>query len=132
MAQSQYGYGQQSQTYGGQNLNFYQSSFSGQPVSGTTTPFQAYSGSAQSNAYPGAGFGGGFGQPGVSGRMGESGGLRTGWCVYDIKLNPATATDKYKRLAAFSTEGYEGEPPLLEELGNNAPFLIITVANFTF
>jgi hypothetical protein len=31
--------------------------------------------------------------------MGEQGGLRTGW------------------LAAFSTEGYEGEPPLLEELG---------------
>jgi hypothetical protein len=33
--------------------------------------------------------------------MGESGGLRTGW------------------LAAFGTEGYEGEPPLLEELGVN-------------
>jgi len=31
--------------------------------------------------------------------MGESGGLRTGW------------------LAAFGTEGYDGEPPLLEELG---------------
>lgn len=41
----------------------------------------------------------GFG--GVSGRMGEQGGLRTGW------------------LAAFGTEGYEGEPPLLEELGVN-------------
>lgn len=39
--------------------------------------------------------------PGVSGRMGEQGGLRTGW------------------LAAFGTEGYEGEPPLLEELGIN-------------
>ena len=38
---------------------------------------------------------------GVSGRMGEQGGLRTGW------------------LAAFGTEGYEGEPPLLEELGVN-------------
>lgn len=37
----------------------------------------------------------------VSGRMGEQGGLRTGW------------------LAAFGTEGYEGEPPLLEELGVN-------------
>ena len=39
--------------------------------------------------------------PGVSGRMGEQGGLRTGW------------------LAAFGTEGYDGEPPLLEELGVN-------------
>lgn len=37
----------------------------------------------------------------MSGRMGESGGLRTGW------------------LAAFGTEGYDGEPPLLEELGVN-------------
>ena len=45
----------------------------------------------------------GFGaqSQGVSGRMGEQGGLRTGW------------------LAAFGTEGYEGEPPLLEELGVN-------------
>ena len=45
----------------------------------------------------------GFGAPppGVSGRMGEQGGLRTGW------------------LAAFGTEGYDGEPPLLEELGVN-------------
>ena len=33
--------------------------------------------------------------------MGEHGGLRTGW------------------LAAFGTEGYDGEPPLLEELGVN-------------
>ena len=48
------------------------------------------------------GFGGGGGAAqGVSGRMGEQGGLRTGW------------------LAAFGTEGYEGEPPLLEELGVN-------------
>lgn len=38
----------------------------------------------------------------MSGRMGENqGGLRTGW------------------LAAFGTEGYEGEPPLMEELGVN-------------
>lgn len=43
----------------------------------------------------------GMGMGGVSGRMGEQGGLRTGW------------------LAAFGTEGYEGEPPLLEELGVN-------------
>lgn len=106
-----------SAAYGGQpgaaaqNLNFYQSSYSAQPVSGHTTPFQAYNGGAVSNAYSGAGFGGmgnmagpsGFGGavPGVSGRMGEQGGLRTGW------------------LAAFGTEGYEGEPPLLEELGVN-------------
>jgi hypothetical protein len=33
--------------------------------------------------------------------MGEQGGLRTGW------------------LAAFGTEGYDAEPPLLEELGVN-------------
>lgn len=33
--------------------------------------------------------------------MGEQGGLRTGW------------------IAAFGTEGYDGEPPLLEELGVN-------------
>ena len=50
----------------------------------------------------GAGYGASFGAgPGVSGRMGEQGGLRTGW------------------LAAFGTEGYDGEPPLLEELGVN-------------
>lgn len=104
MAQPQYGYGQQPQPYGSQNLNFYQSSFAGQPVSGTTTPFQAYSAGVQPNAYSGAGFGGGFSQPGVSGRMGESGGLRTGW------------------LAAFGTEGYDGEPPLLEELGIFIPY----------
>lgn len=50
----------------------------------------------------GSGYGG-FGSPaaGVSGRMGEQSGLRTGW------------------LAAFGTEGYDGEPPLLEELGVN-------------
>jgi len=39
--------------------------------------------------------------------MGESGGLRTGW------------------LAAFGTEGYDGEPPLLEELGTAAPLIRI-------
>ena len=93
----------QQQPYGAtQNLQFYPSSYSTQPVSGHATPFQAYNGGVQSNSYGGASFGGGFGgQPGVSGRMGEQGGLRTGW------------------LAAFGTEGYEGEPPLLEELGVN-------------
>ena len=108
-----YGYQpQQSQSYSAQNnLNFYQSSYSTQPVSGHTTPFQAaYGGGAQSNAYPqqnypsqgNYGFGAFPGQPGASGQMGTGqGGLRTGW------------------LAAFGTEGYEGEPPLLEELGVN-------------
>ncbi|KAF2843169.1 protein transport protein yip1 [Patellaria atrata CBS 101060] len=95
-------YQQQQQPYGAQNLQFYPSSYSGQPVSGHSTPFQAYNGGAQSNSFGGATFGAGFGsQPAVSGRMGEQGGLRTGW------------------LAAFGTEGYEGEPPLLEELGVN-------------
>lgn len=104
----------QQQPYGSQasaqNLQFYPSSYGS--VSGHTTPSQAsYGGfSAGPNpaaqAYPIGGVGGGyggFGSPatGVSGRMGEQGGLRTGW------------------LAAFGTEGYEGEPPLLEELGVN-------------
>ncbi|RMY06627.1 hypothetical protein D0867_09620 [Hortaea werneckii] len=102
-----------SSSYAAQNnLNFYQSSYSQQPVSGHTTPFQAFGGGAQSGAYPQGGYGGssaanfGFGAfpgaPGASGQMGTGqGGLRTGW------------------LAAFGTEGYEGEPPLLEELGVN-------------
>src|ERR1700761_4422087 len=98
---AQYGYTQGQQQYGAQNLNFSQSSYTQQPVSGHSTPFQAYSGGSQGNAYGNAGFGAGFNQPGVSGRMGEQGGLRTGW------------------IAAFSTEGYDGEPPLLEELGVN-------------
>lgn len=96
------------------NLNFYQSSYSQPPpVSGQTTPFQAYGAGAQSNAYPAQpagygsssanyGFGAFPGAAGVSGQMGTGqSGLRTGW------------------LAAFGTEGYEGEPPLLEELGVN-------------
>jgi len=95
---AQYGY----QPNAAQNLQFYPSSYSQQPVSGHSTPFQANYANTSANAYPQAGFGGGFpGQPGVSGRMGEQGGLRTGW------------------LAAFGTEGYDGEPPLLEELGVN-------------
>ncbi|KAG8423939.1 hypothetical protein J3458_000783 [Metarhizium acridum] len=83
---------------GAQNLQFYPSSYS-PAVSGAATPQQASygygagaSGSFGSGAqasFASAGFGG----PGVSGRMGEHGGLRTGW------------------LAAFSTEGYDGEPP---------------------
>ncbi|KAF6835601.1 golgi membrane protein [Colletotrichum plurivorum] len=94
---------------GAQNLQFYPSSYSPAAVSGHATPQQASYGygaqpaGAQFGAGGAGGFGGaGFGAAaGVSGRMGEQGGLRTGW------------------LAAFSTEGYDGEPPLLEELGVN-------------
>lgn len=80
------------------NLQFYPSSYSpGVPSQGA--PSQSYNYGAPA---PGpSGYGGFGGAPGVSGRMGEQGGLRTGW------------------LAAFSTEGYDGEPPLLEELGVN-------------
>ena len=97
---------QQQQPYNPQNLQFYPSTYAA-PVSGHSTPSQAQYGYGQpsaSQAYPSAGgFGAapGFGGQGVSGRMGEQGGLRTGW------------------IAAFGTEGYEGEPPLLEELGVN-------------
>jgi hypothetical protein len=87
---AQYGYGQNPQYGGGnaQNLQFYSSSFSNQPVSGHSTPFQANYGAPQAQAFP-AQYGAGFSAPGVSGQMGmgESG-LRTGW------------------LAAFGTEGY--------------------------
>lgn len=103
--QSQSPYGQPAQ-----NLQFYSSSYATAPVSGHSTPFQAgYPGTSNSNAYGQSstsfggpsGFAGFGGVPGVSGRMGEQGGLRTGL------------------LAAFGTEGYDGEPPLLEELGVN-------------
>jgi len=87
---------------GAQNLQFYPSNYN-QPVSGHATPSQA------SYGYGGPSTGGGFGSfnsgfggaSGVSGRMGERSGLRTGW------------------LAAFTPEGYDTEPPLLEELGIN-------------
>ncbi|PGH00500.1 hypothetical protein AJ79_08191 [Helicocarpus griseus UAMH5409] len=109
-------YSQQQQPYGAQqqsaqNLQFYPSSYTS--VSGHTTPSQATYGGygVPSNAAPAfpvggsSGYGasafGGGSSAGVSGRMGEQGGLRTGW------------------LAAFGTEGYDGEPPLLEELGVN-------------
>lgn len=84
---------------GAQNLQFYPSSYS-PAVSGAATPQQAAYGFSSTNNQ-GSFSSPGFGGPGVSGRMGEAGGLRTGW------------------LAAFSTEGYDGEPPLLEELGFN-------------
>lgn len=102
--QQQQGYPPQA---GAQNLQFFPSSYGS--VSGHTTPSQASYGAGfgsapnpSAQAYPSGGYGG-FGSPsgGVSGRMGEQGGLRTGW------------------LAAFGTEGYDGEPPLLEELGVN-------------
>jgi len=99
------GYPSQSAPQNAQNLQFYPSSYSA--VSGHTTPSQAsyggYGGaSATPNTYPGyGGSSAGFSNAGVSGRMGESGGLRTGW------------------LAAFGTEGYDGEPGLMEELGVN-------------
>ncbi|XP_044718983.1 protein transport protein yip1 [Hirsutella rhossiliensis] len=73
-------YGAPAAGAGAQNLQFY-------PSSGGAGP-------AAQPGFASAGFG-------VSGRMGEQAGLRTGW------------------LAAFSTEGYDGEPPLWEELGVN-------------
>lgn len=101
---------QQNPPYGAssaQNLQFYPSTYSPAPVSGHATPSQAAYGaygqpSTSNPGYGASGFNSGFAGPaGVSGRMGEAGGLRTGW------------------LAAFGTEGYDGEPPLLEELGVN-------------
>lgn len=97
------------------NLQFYPSSYGPNPVSGHTTPSQASYGNYGGSSYPSGSMGGGGGAAssawagagngaaasGVSGRMGEAGGLRTGW------------------IAAFGTEGYEGEPPLMEELGVN-------------
>ncbi|CAG7558688.1 unnamed protein product [Fusarium equiseti] len=86
-----------------QNLEFFPSQY-------TSTPQQQQGGYgfASTGGYgvgaPAQNFGAqpAFGQAqGVSGRMGEQGGLRTGW------------------VAAFSSEGYDGEPPLLEELGVN-------------
>ncbi|KAH8204425.1 hypothetical protein TruAng_001341 [Truncatella angustata] len=100
---SQY-YGAPPQTnYGGgaaaQNLQFYPSTYS--PGIQSHAP-AAQSGYGYGGASPSYGGFGGQAAPGVSGRMGDGqGGLRTGW------------------LAAFSTEGYENEPPLLEELGVN-------------
>ncbi|KAF4441584.1 hypothetical protein F53441_11988 [Fusarium austroafricanum] len=84
-----------------QNLQFFPSQYSNQP---SATPQQGY-GYANQGGY-GVGAAQNFASsPGfgaqVSGRMGEQGGLRTGW------------------VAAFTSEGYDGEPPLLEELGVN-------------
>ncbi|KAK4164580.1 hypothetical protein QBC43DRAFT_262223 [Cladorrhinum sp. PSN259] len=84
-----------------QNLQFFNSDYN-QPVSGHATPSQASYGYGGPQS---GGFGGSFtsgfgGASGVSGRMDEQGGLRTGWVA-----------------ALFTTEGYDGEPGLLEELG---------------
>ncbi|KAI9151495.1 putative Golgi membrane protein [Paramyrothecium foliicola] len=83
---------------GAQNLQFYPSSYSPgvPPQAGAQPAAYGYGGAPAGGAQQG--FSGGFGGA-VSGRMGEQGGLRTGW------------------LAAFSAEGYEGEPSLIEELG---------------
>ncbi|KAI0129655.1 putative Golgi membrane protein [Xylariales sp. AK1849] len=83
-----------------QNLQFYPSSYS-PGIQNHGTPSQSGYGYGAPAGGPSYGGFGGAGAPGVSGRMGEQGGLRTGW------------------LAAFSTEGYDNEPPLLEELGVN-------------
>jgi hypothetical protein len=111
-------YGGQPPNYGGgggagagaQNLQFYPSTYS-PGVSGGAAPQQSAYGYNAGGGAPAGGYGGapaggqaGFAQPGfggVSGRMGEQGGLRTGW------------------IAAFSTEGYDGEPSLIEEIGIN-------------
>jgi hypothetical protein len=104
----------QQPNYSAQNLQFYPSTY-GAPISDPSaarfaspygsTPQQAGGSSAYPSYGTPTGFmsSAGFGQagPGATGRIGEQGGLRTGW------------------LAAFGTEGYDGEPPLLEELGVN-------------
>ncbi|KAI9830560.1 MAG: hypothetical protein M1826_004586, partial [Phylliscum demangeonii] len=108
------------------NLQFYPSSY---PVSGHGTPSQASYGFTPHHSQqphlggygvpgPGmpAGMGGSIGMSmggmGGMGGMGEAvGSLRTGW------------------LAAFGTEGYDGEPGLLEELGVN--FGHIKIKTFT-
>ena len=99
-----------------QNLQFYPSSYAQPPVSGHATPSQASYGYGAPSGSASYGVSGGFnsgfgGAPGVSGRMGEQSGLKTGW------------------LAAFSTEGYDGEPPLLEELGVNFGHIQAKVRN---
>ncbi|KAK8037991.1 Yip1-domain-containing protein [Apiospora phragmitis] len=83
-----------------QHLQFYPSSYSPGIQSHATAQQPGYGYGAPGGTPSFGGFGGAS-APGVSGRMGEQGGLRTGW------------------LAAFSTEGYDNEPPLLEELGVN-------------
>lgn len=84
-----------------QNLQFYPSSYSQGQIPSQPSP-RATFGAYGHSASPGFGYRANYGvPPGASGRISEQGGLRTGW------------------LAAFGTEGYEGEPALLEELGVN-------------
>lgn len=117
--QQQQGYPPQPGPSAQQNLQFFPTSYSS--VSGHTTPSQAsYNTPGFGTAAPNpaaqpysSGSYASFGS-GVSGRMGEQGGLRTGW------------------LAAFGTEGYEGEPPLLEELGINFGHIRSKVCSFIF
>jgi hypothetical protein len=96
-----------------QNLQFYPSTYS-PGIQNHGTPSQSgygYGAPAAASSYGGFG---GSGAAGVNGRMGEGrGGLRTGW------------------LAAFSTEGYDHEPPLLEELGVNFNHMQKKVSRFT-
>ena len=110
--------------YSAQNLQFYPSSYGVPPSDPSQGRFSSPygSGGAQQaqQSYPSYDTPTGFmssanfgpsGQ-GVSGRMGEQGGLRTGW------------------LAAFGTEGYDGEPPLLEELGVNFGHIKVKVSRY--
>lgn len=117
---SQYGYGAPAQgnpayaPQSAQNLQFFPSSYAPADVSGHATPSQASYGYGAPPPPGGGSFGFGGPATGVSGRMGEQGGLRTGW------------------IAAFSTEGYEGEPPLLEELGVNFGHIQAKVGGLPF
>lgn len=107
-----YGYGQGNPAYApappaqsAQNLQFYPSSY-GADAPPAQASYGGYGGGGigAPGGGPGAGstnFGFGGAPGGVSGRMGEQGGLKTGL------------------IAAFSAEGYEGEPSLLEELDIN-------------
>ncbi len=83
-----------------QNLQFYSSSYSlgGSSRVVSSQASYGYSAPAGSLNYPSFDT---SGTPEVTGRLGEYGGLRTGL------------------LAAFSTEGYEHEPSLMEELDVN-------------
>ena len=105
------------------NLQFYPSSYGAPPAgAGAPPPQQSYGFGAGSPGVPSnaqAGFTsapgfGAAGAAGVSGRMGEQGGLRTGW------------------IAAFSTEGYDGEPGLLEELGVDFSLVQAKVSSLLF
>lgn len=111
-------YGSSPSSSAAQSLQFYPSAYSGAPTQGYGPSSSGGGYGPSSNAYPAGSmaFGGGPAAAGfggsVTGRMGEQGGLRTGW------------------LAAFGTEGYDGEPPLLEELGVNFGHIKVKVLYF--